>query len=216
MAGDAPANLWLISGTWRSSWCSLSPPPWYPPVGSEVRWELTSKAAGAAGAGCPARIRPETLSQIPWVHWGPGEGRGSPARCRRDARLPPLCSDASLETGFGAETMLPHCPTESRQPGTNPCACCSRWHLIPGASGSSPAKLAWHEPLYQLNTASTRGNGHAVVPGERSRAARGIVATWPGRSRVSRVLRGILPLPGHRRLASARHPAATTGSGTWP
>lgn len=62
--------------------------------------------------------------------------------------------------------MRPQCPTESQGPGTNPCACRSRWHPIPGASGSSLAKLAWHKPLYRQTPSAPGETGTPQCPGD--------------------------------------------------
>lgn len=162
MTGDAPANLWLVSGTWQ---LPLSPPPWYPQAGSEVRWELASKAAG------------------PW----------------QDTQLPPLCSDPwrlVLVQRRCARTARPRAGGQARTPA----------RAVAGGTRSrghqGAARPSW--PGTNLCTGEHRqhrANGHAAVPGGWSRAVRGIVATWPGRRRVSRGPRGISPLPSQHRSA---------------
>lgn len=124
----------------------------------------------------PPGVQPETPSQVPRVCRGLGEGRGSPGRPWKDTQLLPLCSDESSEPDFGAEAMRPRCLTESRQPGTKPCACRSRQHPVPGASGSSPAELAWQKPLYRRTPSAPKEMGTPQRPGDGAAAVRGHVA----------------------------------------
>lgn len=199
--------------TWQSPWGSLSPPPWCPCAGTELCWEPAPSAAGAARAGRPAGSSQRPLPGSTGLLGPRREERAAPHRLL--TWLPPLCSGASLEAGFGAKVTCPHHPAESWQPGVNPCTCHSRRHRVLAALVRQPSQAGLAQTSVLAAAIRTQGNG----------PHRGSQGTEPGCERCYGPMTQSQPrlLGTEGDLVSlwlppvgfAHHLAATTGLSTW-